>query len=46
MKNIPDLDANLQTLFHFKSNILHRLRRFSTAVFKTHQAPSLLVLKE
>ena len=43
MKNIPDLDAKLQTLFHFTSSILHRLRRSSTAVFKTHEAPSFLV---
>ena len=30
MKNIPDLDAKLQTLFHSTSSILHRLRRSST----------------
>ena len=43
MKNIPDLDAKLQTLFHSTSSILHRLRRSSTAVFNTHEAPSFLV---
>ena len=44
MKNIPDLDAKLQTLFHTTSSILQRLRRSSTAVFKTREAPSFLVL--
>ena len=34
MKNIPDLDAKLQTLFHSTSSILHRLRRSSTVIFK------------
>ena len=46
MKNIPDLDAKLQTLFHSTSNILHRLRRSSTVIFKTREAPSFLVLIE
>ena len=46
MKNIPDLDAKLQTLFHSTSSILHRLRRSSTAVFNTRKAPSFLVLIE
>ena len=46
MKNIPDLDAKLQTLFHFTSSILRGLRRSSTAVFKASEAPSFLVLIE
>ena len=46
MKNIPDLDAELQALFHSTSSILHRLRRSSTAIFKTRKAPSSLVLIE
>ena len=37
MKNMPNLDAKLQTLFHSTSRILHRLRRSSTAVFKTRR---------
>ena len=44
MKNIPDLDAKLQTLLHSTSSILHRLRWPSTAVFNTREAPSFLVL--
>ena len=40
MKNIPDLDAKLQTLFHSTSSILHRLRWSSTVIFKTREAPS------
>ena len=32
MKNIPDLSAKLQALFHFTSSILHRLRWSSTAI--------------
>ena len=46
MKNIPDLGAKLQTLFHSTSSILHRLRQSSTAVFKTREAPSFLALIE
>ena len=46
MKNIPYLDAKLQTLFHFTSSIFHRLRRSSTAVFKIREAPSFWVLIE
>ena len=46
MKNMPDLDAKLQALFHSTSSILYRLRRSSTAVFKTREAPSFLVLIE
>ena len=44
MKNIPDLDAKLETLFHSTNSILHRLRRTSTAVFKTRDAPSFWYL--
>ena len=44
MKNIPDLDAKLQALFHFTSSILHRLHWSSTTIFKTCEAPSFLVL--
>ena len=46
MKNIPDLDAKLQTLFHSTSSILHRLHRSSTAIFKSREAPSFLELNE
>ena len=46
MKNIPDLDAKLQTLFHSTSSILHRLRRTSTAVLNTREAPSFQLLIE
>jgi len=35
MKNIPDLDAKLQVLFHFTSSTLHHLRWSSAAIFKT-----------
>ena len=44
MKNLPDLHAKLQTLFHSTSSILQRLRRSSTAVFKTREAPSFLAV--
>ena len=37
MKNIPDLDAKLQALSHSTNSILHRLRRSSTAIFKTRE---------
>ena len=46
MKNIPGSDAKLQALFHFTSSILHRLRWSSTAIFKTREAPSFLVIIE
>ena len=46
MKNTPDLDAKLQTLFHSTSSIVHRLRRSSIAALNTREGPSFLVLME
>jgi len=45
MKNIPGLDAKLQALFHFTNSILHRLRWSSTAIFKTREAPFLVIIE-